>query len=159
MSDFLDKAAQAQKAAAQNPDAEAERPDIWKPTEVGEQLLGVVVDVAWPFIQKANENRWVIEITDRDDKTWTVWCGAVLKRLLIEKMPAIGAEIAITYDGNERKTSQGFNYRAFQMAVSQFDAELYQNIQRQTMVKQEMQAIQYAVPEAPSRNAENVDPF
>ena len=143
MSDFLDKQAQAQKDAA---DAPAEvRPDIWAPKDAGEQLLGTVEKVAWPYITSASEHRWVLEVKDQAGKIWSVWCGgAVLKRLLIDTMPAIGAEIAITYDGNDQKTKAGYNYKSFQMAASQFDTSMYQRIMVDTRAKQEVRDAAYA---------------
>lgn len=143
MSDFLDKAAKAQKDAAAAPPVE--RPDIWNPTEEGQQLLGIVTNVAWPYIKSASEHRWLLEITDLDDKIWSVWCSsAVLKRLVIDVMPAIGAEIAITYDGNDGKTAGGYNFKAFQMAASEFDTALYQNIMTETVAKQQVREAAYA---------------
>ena len=147
MSDFLDKAAKAQQDAADAP--QEERPEIWNPKEAGTQLMGVVDTVAWPFIQSANEHRWMLEITDFDDKKWTVWCGsAVLRRLIVDVMPAVGSEIVIMYDGNDQKTKSGYNFKSYQMAADRFDVDLYQRIMTETKAKQAVREEAFAAQRA-----------
>ena len=107
-------------------------PGVWKPTVPGTQLLGVVTDVSWPFVKSADEHRWMLEITDLDNKAWSVWCdSAVMKRLIVEVMPAVGAEVVITYDGIGT-TASGYDFDRYQMAASNFDVELYHRIMNQS---------------------------
>jgi len=98
-----------------------DRPDPWKPDK-DEALRGHVREIAYPFVQKADEHRYVMTVEREDGEYVNVWLSSfVLTDQLLDAAPAIDSPIVIVYLGKRPNKDGTREYNAYSVSSNDSD--------------------------------------
>ena len=99
----------------------------WKP-ETDDVLVGTLIDAK--FIVGDYGPSLLLNITDKDTKTWAVWAGSkIIREAVREKAPAIGKGISIKYGGKKQPKKAGANaYHVHFVQAEASDEEFWHDL-------------------------------
>lgn len=83
-------------------------PDTWRPTEIGDRIVGEVTDKR--TVKTLNGERSLIQV-DTDEGPLTVWESAGLKSLF--EVVEIGHVVDIDYEGEKVSEKTGRTFKSF----------------------------------------------
>lgn len=98
--------------------ADQETPKAWMPTEAGDDLVGVLVDVNVAAPTKFGPSPVVTIKRLNDGELVSLWLlHAVLRREFERKQPLIGETVLVRYDGKVRPEGGGNDYDMYTLVL------------------------------------------